>query len=348
MSELSYRQAVARALEEEMLRDDRIVLLGEDIGAAGGVFKLTEGLFARFGPGRVRDTPISEQAIIGAAIGAALTGLRPVAELMFSDFAGVAFDQIANQLAKYRYMTGGQARVPVTVRLVGGAGLGFGAQHSQTTENWLLNVPGLKIAVPGTPRDLLGLLKSAIRSDDPVLVFEHKGLHGLKEEIRDSEVIIPMGSASVVREGDDLTIVATQLMRHRAEKALSRLDALGVSTELIDPRTLVPLDIETIAASVAKTGRLVIVQEAPVDGSWGAALLAHITSHAFSSLTEAPILVAPPDTPIPFASNLEARWIPTEEDIIQAAVAVTGKRGSSVLRPDGRTLVIPAAEDLAR
>lgn len=326
MSELTYRQAITRALQEEMLRDDRVVLLGEDIGAAGGVFKSTESLFEMFGARRVRDTPISEQAIIGASIGAALTGLRPVAELMFADFLGVAFDQIANQLAKYRYMTGGQARVPVTIRLLGGASQGFGAQHSQTTENWLLNVPGLKIAVPGTPSDMLGLLKVAIRTDDPVLVFEHKALYLVKGEVPDvelpdAEILVPLGVANVVREGTDITMLATQLMRLRAQTALPLLDAQGVSVELIDPRTLIPLDIKTIQASVAKTGRLIIVQESPINGSWGAAVLAHLATDGFGLLRQAPVFVAPPDSPIPFAKSLEEQWLPTSEGITRAVIA---------------------------
>jgi len=329
MTEMTYRQAAARAIAEEMARDSRVVLLGEDVAAAGGVFKATEGLLATFGPERVRDTPISEQAIIGAAIGASLNGLRPVAELMFADFAAVAFDQIANQLAKYRYMTGGQVKVPVTIRLVGGAGLGFGAQHSQATENWFLNIPGLQIATPGTPADLVGVLKTAIRCDDPVLVFEHKALYALKGDVPDGEVLIPLGSAAVVIEGTDLTILATQLMRQRAQKAAEALKARDVSVELIDPRSLVPFDFETVKRSVKKTGRVLVVQESPFAGSWAATTVGQVVAECFDWLEAAPTVVCAPKTPIPFAETLERRWIPAEQDIVEAAMQLlAGKRAA--------------------
>jgi len=225
VSELTYREGVIRALEEELERDDRVLLLGEDVGAAGGVFQATAGLFERFGPRRVRDTPISEQAIVGCALGASVTGLRPVAEIMFADFAGVCFDQIANQLAKYRYMTGGQTAVPVTIRMANGGGVGFAAQHSQAVENWFLNVPGLKICVPGTPADAYGLLKAAIRDDNPVLVFEHKQLYPSRGPVPDADGLVELGKAAVVRTGSDITVVATQLMRHRALDAAEVLAA---------------------------------------------------------------------------------------------------------------------------
>lgn len=329
MTETTYRQAAARAIAEEMARDHRVVLLGEDVAAAGGVFKATEGLLATFGPQRVRDTPISEQAIIGAAIGASMTGLRPVAELMFADFAGVAFDQIANQLAKYRYMTGGQVKVPLTIRLVGGAGIGFGAQHSQATENWFLNIPGLQIAIPGTPVDLLGLLKTAIRSDDPVLVFEHKALYTLKGDVPDGEVLVPLGSATIVTEGNDLTILATQVMRQRAHKAAETLRARNVSVELIDPRSLVPFDFDTVQTSVKKTGRVLVVQESPFAGSWAATIVGQLVTECFDWLDAAPAVVCAPNTPIPFAESLERRWIPAEQDIIEAAMQLlAGERAA--------------------
>jgi pyruvate dehydrogenase E1 component beta subunit len=329
MTEMTYRQAAARAVAEEMARDRCVVLLGEDVAAAGGVFKATEGLLEAFGPERVRDTPISEQAIIGAAIGASMTGLRPVAELMFADFAAVAFDQIANELAKYRYMTGGQVKVPVTIRLVGGAGIGFGAQHSQLTENWFLNIPGLQIATPGTPSDLLGVLKTAIRSDDPVLVFEHKALYSLKADVPDGEVLVPLGSAKVVTEGNDVTILATQVMRQRAEKAAQTLKARGVSVELIDPRSLVPFDFDTVERSVMKTRRVLVVQESPFSGSWGATIIAQLATKCFSWLDAAPAVVCAPNTPIPFAESLERRWIPAEQDILEAAVQLlAGERAA--------------------
>lgn len=318
---INYRHAIARALADEMTVNDRVLLIGEDVGAAGGVFKTTDGLFAQFGPNRVRDTPISETAIVGTAIGAAVMGLRPVAEIMFADFVGVCFDQIVNQLAKYRYMTGGQVTLPVTIRLANGASLGFGAQHSQSPENWLLNVPGLKIAVPATVRDAYGLLRSAIRDDDPVLVFEHKGLFDVKGELEDADLNVPLGVAEVVRVGRDVTIVATQLMRWRALEAIDELRAKGVDAEIIDLRTLVPLDIVTVVESLEKTSRLVCVQEAPSAGSWGASLVAQVVSEHFHLLDAPPALVAAPDTPIPFASNLEEAWLPTSRRIVDSVIA---------------------------
>lgn len=311
---VTYREAVALALADEMAADPDVFCLGEDIGAAGGVFKTTVGLFERFGPDRVRDTPISEQAIVGAALGAALTGLRPVAELMFADFAGVGFDQIANQLAKYRYMSGGQSSVPVTIRMACGAGLGFAAQHSQTAENWFLNVPGLKVAVPATAGDVYGLLRSAIRDDNPVIVLEHKALYADKGAVEPG-VLMPLGVAEIVREGDAVTVVAPQQMLHRSLEAAEELVAEGLEVEVIDPRTLAPLDMETIAASVRKTGRLVCVQESPAAASWGATVIAHIAEHAFDMLDAPPLLIAADDTPIPYAGVLEDLWMPTEERI---------------------------------
>jgi len=313
---VTYREAVALALADEMEADPDVFCLGEDIGAAGGVFKTTVGLFERFGPDRVRDTPISEQAIVGAALGAALTGLRPVAELMFADFAGVGFDQIANQLAKYRYMSGGQATVPVTIRMACGAGLGFAAQHSQTAENWFLNVPGLIVCVPATPADLYGLLRSAVRDDNPVIVLEHKALYAEKGEVEQG-LMVPLGVAEVVREGDAITVVAAQQMRHRSLAAADRLNEEGVQIEVIDPRTVSPLDMETIVASVRKTGRLVCVQESPAAGSWGGTVVAWVVQHAFDALDAPPALIASDDTPIPYAGPLEDLWMPTEERIVE-------------------------------
>jgi pyruvate dehydrogenase E1 component beta subunit len=285
------------------------------------VFKTTEGLFARFGPRRVRDTPISEQAIVGAALGAAVAGLRPVAEIMFADFGGVAFDQISNQVAKYRYMTGGHATVPMTIRMASGAGVGFAAQHSQSTEHWFLNVPGLVLAVPGTPADAYGLLRSAIRSDDPVLVFEHKAQFGDRGDVEQGR-IVPLGVADVVRQGTDVTVVATQMMRTRSLEAAERAAGEGIGVEVIDPRTIAPLDTETILASVERTSRLVCAQEAPPAGSWGATLLAHVAEHALDALDAPPALVAADATPIPYASNLEDLWIPSADRILDAIRSV--------------------------
>jgi pyruvate dehydrogenase E1 component beta subunit len=312
--QLTYRDAIIRALADAMAADDDVFMLGEDIGAAGGPFKLTEGLFERFGPDRVRDTPISEQAIIGTAVGAAVMGLKPVAEIMFADFAGVCFDGIANEMAKYRYMTGGQVTVPVTVRLGNGAGAGFAAQHSQTCENWFLGIAGLKIAVPATPADMYGLLRAAIEDPDPVLVFEHKNLFNAKGELPAEPGPTPLGKASVVRRGDDVTLVATQLMRHRAEQAAELL-AGEYSVDLIDPRTLVPFDMGTISESVGRTNRLVVAQEAAVAGSWGASLVAELMREHFEWLDAPPAIVAAEETPVPYSATLEAEYLPSAERI---------------------------------
>jgi pyruvate/2-oxoglutarate/acetoin dehydrogenase E1 component len=316
MSEVTYREAITRALADELAADEDVFVLGEDVAAAGGVFKATAGLFERFGSDRVIDTPISEQAIVGAAIGAAVHGLRPVAEIMFADFAGVCFDQIANQLAKYRYMTGAQVTLPVTIRLANGGGTGFGAQHSQSVENWFLNIPGLKLAVPASPADAYGLLRSAIRDPNPVLFFEHKGLFNVKGEIGEP---VPLGTAAIAREGADVTIVATQLMLRRALEATERLADDGIDAELIDPRTLVPLDVATIAASVERTNRLLVVQEAPADGSWGASLVSRLVQEHFDAFDAAPRLLAAPATPIPYAESLETAWLPSVDGIVAAA-----------------------------
>jgi pyruvate/2-oxoglutarate/acetoin dehydrogenase E1 component len=316
MTVVTFREAINRALTDAMVDDDRVFLLGEDIAAAGGAFKATAGLLERFGNDRVRDTPISEQAIVGAAMGAALKGLRPVAELMFADFAGVAFDQIANQVAKYRYMTGGQAGVPATIRMANGAGTGYGAQHSQTVENWFLNVAGLKIAVPGSPQDAYGLLRAAVRDEDPVLFFEHKMMMNSKGELDDHPDPIPLGEALVVREGDDVTVVATQLMRLRAEEAAATLWDEGISVELVDPRTLAPLDLDTIGTSVDKTGRLLVVQEAPFAGSWGATIVAAMMRDRFESFDEPAAILSGDATPVPYSGNLEDAWLTTSERIV--------------------------------
>lgn len=315
MTELNYRQTIARALGDALAEDPDVLFFGEDVAAAGGAFKTTPGLLERFGPRRVRDTPISEQAIVGAATGAAIMGLRPVAEIMFADFAGVCFDQIANQLAKYRYMTGGQVSVPVTIRMCNGAGSGFAAQHSQPAENWFLNIPGVKIAVPATVADLYGLLRSAIRDEDPVLVFEHKNLFAVKGDLPEQPELVPLGVADVVRTGADLTVVATQQMRHRADAAAEQLVAEGIGVELIDPRTLVPFDHETVAASLRKTSRLAVVQEASHGGSWGATLISHASQHHFELLDAPPMLIGADETPVPYSGPLEEAWLPSVDRI---------------------------------
>ncbi len=315
MSTVTYKEAIRLAIADALEADESVFMLGEDIAAAGGAFKTTEGLMERFGSNRVLDTPISEQAIIGTAIGAAVRGLRPIAELMFADFAGVCFDQIANQLAKYRYMTGGQVTVPVTVRLANGAGAGFGAQHSQTVENWFINIPGLKIAVPGSPQDAYGLLRAAVEDDDPVLYFEHKGMLNQKGELSDTAGPFELGRASIVRAGSDVTIVATQLVRVRAEEAAEALAREGITVEVIDPRTLVPLDIETIRASLERTSRLVVAQESPAAGSWGATLIAQLIGESFDAFDAPPVLISGDDTPVPYAGSMEQAWIPDAERI---------------------------------
>jgi pyruvate dehydrogenase E1 component beta subunit len=270
MPKMTYREAITRALADEMRADENVILFGEDVGIAGGVFKTSPGLYDEFGPMRVRDTPISEEAFIGAALGAAITGLRPIAELMFADFIPVAMDQIVNQIAKYHYMSGGQFTVPVTIRAAQGAGAGFGTQHSGCAEAWLMNFPGLKIVSPGTPTDAYGLLRSAIREDNPVIVLEHKVLYNLSEDVPDEALQpIPLGQAKVRREGRDITIVSTQLVMHRSLEAAATLAQEGIEVEVIDLRSMVPLDTEAILKSIKKTHRLVVVEEAPHSASWG-------------------------------------------------------------------------------
>jgi acetoin:2,6-dichlorophenolindophenol oxidoreductase subunit beta len=269
MPELTYREAVCKAIADELRSDENVIFFGEDVGDAGGVFKVTPGLVEEFGRNRVRDTPISEQAIIGAALGAAITGLRPVAELMFADFVPVAMDQIVNQVAKYRYMSGGQFIVPLTIRAAQGGGNGFGTQHSQCAESWLMNFPGLKVLVPSTPEDVYGLLRGAIREDNPVIVLEHKGLYNIKGEVPEDTAPMDLGKAKVVREGKDVTMVATQLMTHRSLEAAEQLAREGIDAEVIDLRCMLPLDKDTILNSIAKTNRLVVVEEAPHSGGWG-------------------------------------------------------------------------------
>jgi pyruvate/2-oxoglutarate/acetoin dehydrogenase E1 component len=321
MSEsVTYREAVIRALGDELENDPQVVLIGEDVGAAGGVFKATDGLYQRFGARRVRDTPISEQAIVGTVLGAAVSGLRPVGEIMFADFAGVCYDQIVNQLAKYRYQCGGQVGVPATLRMAGGGSLGFGAQHSQCVENWFLNTPGLKLCVPSTPADVYTLLRAAIRDDDPVIVFEHKALYGITGELAGAG--LPIGTAEVVRSGNDVTVVASQLMRHRAAEAADSLATSGISCELIDPRTIAPLDTDTIVDSVGRTGRLVCVQEAPAPGSWGQSVISHVAIEAFELLDAQPALVAADPIPVPYARAMEEATLPSVERIAAAVRSV--------------------------
>lgn len=321
MAELTYRQAVAAGIAQEMARDPNVVLIGEDIGAAGGVFKLTEGLFDKFGPERVRDTPISEQAIVGAAMGAAMTGLRPIAELMFSDFFAVAWDMVANQIAKTRYMTDGQVSLPLVLRTANGAGLRFGAQHSQSVENWAMAIPGLKVVAPSTPADMVGLMAAAIRDPDPVVVCEHKALFAVKGEVPDGEHVVPLGQAAIVREGTDATIVALAAMVPRAAEAAERLATdHGISAEVIDLRCLVPLDTRTILASVAKTSRLFTVEENPRLCGWGAEIVSIIADDGFYSLDAPLVRITTPHIPLPSAAALEDLAVPSVERIVDTIV----------------------------
>ncbi len=315
---ITYRDAVAEGLAREMRRDPAVVCLGEDIGAAGGVFKTTVGLLAEFGPDRVRDTPISEQAIVGMAMGAAMTGIRPVAEIMFSDFLACCWDYLANEIPKMRYMTGGQVTVPLVIRTANGGGLGFGAQHSQAVENWALAVPGLKVVAPSTPADVVGLLASAIRSDDPVVFFEHKGLFASRGEAAPEGHVVPLGEAAIARPGTDVTIVALAATVPLALAAADELAGSGVQAEVIDLRCLVPLDMASVLASVRKTSRLLIVEENPYQGGWGGTVASIVADEGFE-LLDAPIRrVAAACVPLPFADALEDEVIPTTPKVVAA------------------------------
>jgi pyruvate dehydrogenase E1 component beta subunit len=312
---ITYREAVAEGIAREMRRDPNVVCLGEDIGAAEGVFKTTVGLLDEFGPERVWDTPISEQAIVGAAMGAAMTGMRPVAEIMFSDFLACCWDYIANEIPKVRYMTGGQVTVPLVIRTANGGGLGFGAQHSQAVENWTFTIPGLKIAAPSTPADVIGLMAAAIRSDDPVVFFEHKGLFASKGEPAPPDHVVELGQAAVRREGSDVSIVALASTVPIALAAADELDRDGVSVEVIDLRCLVPLDVHTVLRSLERTSKLVVVEENPYQGGWGATLVSIVADEGFE-LLDAPVKrIAAANVPLPFADALEEQVIPTVEKV---------------------------------
>ena len=315
MAELTYRQAVARGIGQEMERDSTVVMLGEDIGAAGGVFKTTEGLLARFGPDRVRDTPISEQAIIGAAMGAAMTGLRPVAELMFSDFFGVAWDMVANQIAKTRYMTDGQVSLPLVIRTANGGGLRFGAQHSQSIENWAMAIPGLKVVAPSTPADMVGLMAAAIRDPDPVIVCEHKALFADKADVPDGELVEELGRAVVRRSGADATVVALAAMVPRTLAAAEALAADGIDLEVIDLRSLVPLDVTTVLASIEKTAHLFTVEENPRLCGWGAEVVSIAAEEAIYALDGPVVRITTPHVPLAANPVLEDLQMPSAERI---------------------------------
>ena len=317
MAELTYRDAVARGIAQEMERDEDVVFLGEDIAAAGGVFKATVGLLDKFGPMRVRDTPISEQAILGAAMGAAMTGLRPIAEIMFADFLAVCYDYVANEMPKARYMTNGQASMPLVIRFGGGGGLRFGAQHSQSVENWCMQFPGLKVVSPSSPVDVVGLMAAAVRDDNPVRFMEHKALYATKGEVPDGEIVDTLGTAKILRPGTDCTIVALGLMVHRALAAAEKLAAeFGISAEVVDVRSLVPLDTQTILGSVAKTHRVFTVEENPRVLGWGAEIMSIIADEAFYDLDGPPVRITSPHIPLPAADLLEDMVIPSVNRIV--------------------------------
>jgi pyruvate dehydrogenase E1 component beta subunit len=318
MAQLTYRDAVAAAMAQEMRRDPNVVFLGEDVAAAGGVFKTTVGLLDEFGPKRIKDTPISEQAILGAAMGAAMTGLRPIAEIMFSDFFAVCWDIVVNEIAKARYMTDGQVTLPLVIRSGNGGGARFGAQHSQSVENWAMAVPGLKIVAPAYPADVKGLLAASIRSNDPVLFFEQKSLYATKGEVPDGEHVIELGQANVVRDGSDVTIVALAAMVPRAVKAAEMLQEQGISASVIDLRCLVPLDTQTILREVAKTGRLVTVEENPRLCGWGAEIASIVAEELFWQLDGPIVRVTTPHIPLAAANNLEDAQLPNADRIVAA------------------------------
>ncbi len=316
MAQLTYRDAVARAITQEMEHDPNVVFLGEDVGGAGGVFKATVGLLERFGPERVRDTPISEQAILGAAMGAAMTGLRPIAEIMFADFFAVCWDLVANQIAKSSYMTAGQVSFPLVIRSGNGGGLRFGAQHSQSVENWAMAVPGLKVVAPSNPTDVIGLFAAAVRDPDPVMFFEHKGLYSSKAEVPDGEIVDTLGSAKVLRTGGDATIVALAAMVPRAVAAADALAERGIEAGVIDVRSLVPLDTQTILREVSATGRLFTVEENPRLCGWGAEIVSIVAEECFNYLDGPPLRITTPHIPLPSADALEDMAIPSVERIV--------------------------------
>jgi acetoin:2,6-dichlorophenolindophenol oxidoreductase subunit beta len=327
VTELSYKDALKSALRQEMQRDDRVFLLGEDIGIYGGAFGVTDGLLREFGETRVRDTPISEAAIAGAATGAALGGFRPVAEFQFFDFILIAMDQIINQAAKIRYMFGGTVSVPVVFRGPAGAGTGAAAQHSQSLEALFTHIPGLKVVAPSSPRDAKGLLTAAIRDDNPVIFIEHKLLYKQKGDVPEGEFVLPIGQSEVKRAGSDVTIVATSIMVPRALKAAEQLSQEGIDTEVIDPRTLSPLDMAPIEASVQKTGRVLVVHEAVKSGGIAAEIAARIVEGpAFDYLDAEVGRLGGAFTPIPYDEGLERCAIPQEQDIVEAVRTLLARR----------------------
>ena len=323
MAELRYFEAVNQALHEEMERDKRVFLFGEDVGLVGGTFRCTEGLMAEFGSRRVRDTPIAEAAIVGLAIGSAIAGMRPIAELMTMNSAIVAMDQIVNHVSKMRYMFGGGVRLPMVIRAPGGGGTQKGAQHSHSIESWFVNTPGIRVVIPSTPHDVKGLLKTAVRCEDPVLFIEHEMLYGMRGEVPEEEYLLPFGVAEVKRPGRDVTVVAWSRMLIEVMKAAEQLAGEGIEVEVVDPRTLDPLDMDTILSSVARTRRAVIVEEGWRNVGVGAELAARIQEHLFYDL-EAPVQrVAAADVPTPYARNLEKLALPDAERVVEAILKIT-------------------------
>jgi pyruvate/2-oxoglutarate/acetoin dehydrogenase E1 component len=320
-----YREALRDALAEEMRRDARVFVIGEEVGRYGGAYAVTKGLFEEFGAERVVDAPISEASTVGLGVGAAVMGLRPVVELMYVDFIGLAGDQIANQMAKLRYMTGGQVKVPMVLRLQGGTGRSAGAQHSQSLEAWLVHVPGLRVLMPATPADAKGLLKSAIRSDDPVVFLEHKALYALKGEVPEGEHLVPLGQARLAREGGAVSLITYSRMVHYALEAAQALEKEGIDAEVLDLRTLNPLDWEAVLASVRKTRRAVVVSEAHRTAGFGAELSARIAEEAFDLLAAPVARLAAKDVPVP-ATHLEKLSIPSPAEIAEAARALVQRR----------------------
>ncbi|NOZ73281.1 MAG: alpha-ketoacid dehydrogenase subunit beta [Chloroflexi bacterium] len=315
--ELTMREAINEALHEEMARDDSIIIMGEDIGAAGGVFKVTSGLYTAFGPERVFDTPIAEAGIVGLAVGAAMTGLRPIVEIMFSDFLPLASDQIVNQAAKLRYMTAGQTKIPLVIRTAMGAGRRAAAQHSQSLQAWMCHIPGLKVVMPSNPEDAKGLLKAAIRDDNPVIYFEDKMTYAQKGPVPGGDYVTPLGQARIQREGGDATIICTSSMVPGALAAAEALAAEGISVEVIDPRTLSPLDEKTLIRSAIKTGHVLVVDEGYQSFGVTAEIAARIAQGAFDYLDEPVRRLGAADVPIPFAPNLEDATIPSTQQMIE-------------------------------
>ena len=318
MREIEYREAIREAITEEMDSDKKVFLIGEDIGVYQGAFKVYKGLLDKYGSGRVINTPISEAAIIGAAIGAALTGYRPIAEIMFIDFAALAMDQIANQAAKIHFMSGGSINVPLVIRTQGGVGKGLSAQHSQSLESWFYHIPGLKVAMPSTAYDAKGLLKTAVRDNGPVIFIEHKMIYPIKGPVPEKQYTIPFGKADIKRKGKDITILAYGNMLLKSLESAEELGREGVNCEVIDPRTLVPLDIDAIIDSVKKTGRLVIISEACRRGSVASDISARVTEKVFEYLKAPVKIVAGLNTPIPYNLTLEQASIPQKADIVKA------------------------------